>query len=200
VQGEYVNSKLPLVLITLAVLITPAVAQTYRSPATPPAPLNCSPTGIYCYGTPFYLNGDLSQPESTPWIDVNYQLGTGFIAFAAGYGQGPLAQYGTQYVDPGTLTYTMASFTSNGRTGMLVSSVSFSFGNGLGTFAGTFGHYYAAQGSGKGGGGGGWKTNITGGVIVIGPASASKPITDSPIAPTPVCLPGPNCPPHDLGQ
>ena len=197
------NSKLPLLLISALSLITPAVAQTYQSPATPAAPFQCSPSGVYCYGAPFYLNGDTAQPESTPWIDVtNPVSGYGFIAFAADYDEGPLAQYGTVYVDAGTMTVTYSSFTSNGRTGMLISAVSFTFGNHLGTFAGTFGHFYAAQGSGRGGGGVGWKTTMTGGTIVINqPAGVAKsPIAESPIAPTPVCLPGPNCPPHDLGD
>ena len=189
-------------LLACAVLVAAPVlfAQTYQSPATPAAPFQCSPSGVYCYGAPFYLDGNITQPVSTPWIDVtNPVSGYGFIAFAADYDEGPLAQYGTVYADAGTMTVTYSSFTSNGRTGMLISAVSFSFGNHLGAFAGTFGHYYAAQGSGRGGGGVGWKTTMTGGTIVINQTAgaAKSPITASPIAPTPVCLPGPGCPPHD---
>ena len=179
-------------LICAALVAAPVLfAQTYQSTATPAAPFQCSPSGVYCYGAPFYLNGNITQPVSTPWIDVtNPVSGYAFIAFAADYDEGPLAQYGTQYADAGTMTVTYSSFTSAGHTGMLISAVSFSFGNHLGVFAGTLNHYWKT-----GTRYGGWSNLLTGGTIVIN--QPSGPVTDSPIAPTPVCLPGPGCPPHD---
>ena len=125
-------------LICAALVAAPVL---FAQPINPQQPRKlrsaCSPSGVYCYGVPFYLNGDTSQPVSLPWIDGN------FIAFAADNSTGPLAQYGTQYVDIGSTVITYASFTSQGRTVTAIASIAYSFGNGLGTLAGTFTHFYS---------------------------------------------------------
>jgi hypothetical protein len=211
-------------LICAALVAAPVLfAQTYdfaQPPGTPAGQVfTCSPGGgLYCYGLSLYLGGDNTQPESTVWVDIQsltpgYNYGVGFVCFPPSEENAvitptPLSPYGCNVrLDANTLVVQNAPYTlpaypkvtdpslcQPGNThhcAMMPVAVAFSFGSGLGTMAMTLDHYYT-------GGRVAWHTTVTAATLEIGAPSGSAH-SQSPIAPTPTCLP-PGCPPKDWGN
>ena len=189
-----------LLLVALLASITPkmATAQTYDLPANQVSP--CSPGGgLYCYSIPVYLNGDTSQPKSTVWVDLALPS-THFACFPP-YEEDavviptPLSHYGCNVtIDPSSVVWgPPKTYTSNGKTATFPSGVGLSI-EGVGTMALTLTYHNSCGRYGCS-----WYTSVSGATLVITAASSSV-TPESPIAPTPVCLPGPQCPPHDWNQ
>jgi hypothetical protein len=189
----------------IALAVPSLRAQTYdfvQPPGTPAGqPYSCGLGALNCDGIPFYLNGDNTQVESTVWIDLGLPS-THFACFPPHEANAvstptPLSPYGCDVpIDPNSVTWGPNKvYTSYGKTSPpLVSGVAFSI-EGVGVMAINFGYYNSCGRYGCR-----WYTTITAATLEIGTNAAVTP--DSPIAPTPTCLPGDpkGCPSKDWGN